>query len=707
MRGRIRDALLIALAFTVLGSLASIAPAAAAAARSAAPSTAVPVPQTSSHGRTLADHDGDRISDDLDGRLARTARSTRIDVVATFADRASLRDARSTLRAGTLGRSFSLIDGFSARLTTGQIRSLARRPGVIRVERNFAVHALDDAASRDFGVSGARTDFGVTGAGVEVCIPDTGVDPNHEQLDSKTPIAWLDLINGQASAYDDQGHGTHVASIAVGDGVGSSSLADRMKGVAPAAALSAVKVLDSTGAGDDSLVVTGIQWCADRASVGVISLSLGSTLPSDGLDAVSQAVDAAVLTKGKIVVVAAGNSGDLPDSITSPGSAVQAITVGAAAEWSAPLNSPYRSEGPYLAPFSSRGPTDDGRIKPDIVAPGETIDAALAGTTSGYAVESGTSMATPFVAGTAALLRQLQPTWTQADVRADIEATAFDVGPIGKDDDWGAGLLDGYAAVARAAGGSGHTAFPTYRHLTGIVADGGTWTRTFTLASGELGAPIAATITLNGAPVCVLDLGPLGCLAYEWSPDLDAELVDPSGLVVASSTCAAAAECGVGRQETLHTTPTAPGTYAITITPFADTPNNGKGGSFSVDLFTGPVGSTTPPPPQSLHVGDLDRSSRLVTNGWRATATITAHDQNHGLVAGVTVTGVWTGNTTASCVTNANGRCSVAKTFPKKRASATFTVTKLKLSGYTYNATDNHDPDGDSTGTAITIKRPA
>ena len=151
-----------------------------------------------------------------------------------------------------------------------------------------------------------------------------------------------------------------------------------------------------------------------------------------------------------------------------------------------------------------------------------------------------------------------------------------------------------------------------------------------------------------------------------------------------------------------------PGTYAITITPFADTPNNGKGGSFSVDLFTGPVGSTTPPPPpQSLHVGDLDRSSRLVTNGWRATATVTAHDQNHALVVGVTVTGVWTGNTSASCVTNANGRCSVAKTLPKKRASATFTVTKLKLSGYTYNAADNHDPDSDSTGTTIAIKRPA
>jgi serine protease AprX len=704
MRGRFR-ALSVALCCGLLGSIALAVPAAAAPTRSSLRSTATPARLATTHGRALADRDGNRISDDLDRRLARLNRSTRTDVVATFVDRASLRRARSTVRV--VERSFSLIDGFSASLTSGQIRALARRPGVIRVEKDFAMRALDDAASRDFGVFAARTDFGVTGAGVEVCIPDTGVDPNHEQLDSKAPIPWLDLINGTSSAYDDQGHGTHVASIAVGDGVGGS-VADPMKGVAPAAALSAVKVLDSTGSGADSLAVAGIQWCAERSSVDVISISFGSELPSDGLDAVSQAVDAAALTKGKIVVVAAGNNGDLPDSITSPGSAVEAITVGAAAEWSAPLKAPYRSEGPYLAPFSSRGPTDDGRVKPDVVAPGETIEAARAGTTSGYIVESGTSMATPFVAGTAALLRQLKPTWTQADVRADLEATALDVGPAGKDDDWGAGLLDGYAAVALAAGGSGQTTFPTYHHVTGTVADDGTWTTTFTLGAGDLGAPIAATITLNGAATCVLDLGPLGCLAYEWSPDLDAELLDPSGLVLTDSTCAAGAECGVGRQETLHTTPTIAGTYTIRITPYADTPNNGTGGSFSVDLFTGPVGSTSPPPPPpTIHVGDLDRSSRWVTNGWRGTATITVHNQNHALVPGATVTGVWSGNTTVSCVTNANGRCSVAKKFAKTRTQATFTVSKLKLSGYTYKASDNHDPDGDSTGSAITVKRPA
>src|SRR5207253_5877177 len=114
----------------------------------------------------------------------------------------------------------------------------------------------------------------------------------------------------------------------------------------------------------------------------------------------SQAVDAAVVTK--IVVAAAGNGGDLPGTITSPGSAVQAITVGATADWSAPTSAPYHAEGPFLAWFSSRGPTLDGRTKPDIVAPGVNIGSAAAGTVSSYVAGpdgTGTSFATPYVSG--------------------------------------------------------------------------------------------------------------------------------------------------------------------------------------------------------------------------------------------------------------------------------------------------------------------
>jgi serine protease AprX len=661
------------------------------------------------HGRPLVDRDGNGLSDGLDARLGHASGTTRIEVVATFDDRADMRSARSSV--GGAHTTFSLVPGFATRLTAGQIRALAHRPGVVRIEPNFAVHTLDDAANRDFGVTKAQTDLGATGAGTEVCVVDTGVDVGHEQLDSKAPIGWDDEVNHRSSPYDDNGHGTSVASIAVGDGVGPGSIADLMKGVAPQADLSAAKVLDASGNGDDSLGVLGIQWCANRASVDVISLSLGSDVASDGLDGLSQAVDAAVLNKGKIVVAAAGNGGDLPGTITSPGAAAQALTVGATADWSAPVGYPYHAEGPFLAWFSSRGPTADNRTKPDVVAPGVNIGSASAGSVSLYvagAEGTGTSFATPYVSGVAALLRQKQPAWTQANVRSDIEGTAMDVGAAGKDNEYGAGMIDGYAAVAQAMSQTGTTTFPTYQHLTTSVSNGGTWTTTFTLGSNDLTTPIAATITVtSGSAICTLDLGPLGCLMYEWSPDLDAELFGPNGFPIVSSTCAAGSECAFGRQETLHAMPTTAGTYTITVTPFAGDPNNGKGGSFSVDLFHGPVGAGSPPPPTpNVHVGDLDDTSSLLSSGWRAQARILVEDRNRAPVSGAVVTGKWPSGATATCTTNTSGLCRISKKAARSKLSIVFTVTNVSSSIGAYNATLNHDPDGDSNGTKITLVKP-
>jgi serine protease AprX len=650
---------------------------------------------------TLGDTNGNRIADSLDRTLAHSPAAARHAVVVTFSDRTAMTSARRSVGLGHVSTTFSLIDGFVARLTDGQVNAMARHAGVIRVEPNFAVHALDDAANNDFGVTSARSTFGVTGAGTQVCIPDSGVDLAHEQLDSKAPIGWLDLVNNKPNPYDDFGHGTYVASIAVGDGVGPGPIASLMQGVAPDADLSAVKVIDDTGTGDDSLEVQGIQWCAARAKVDVISLSLGSDLPSDGLDAISQAVDAAT-AGGKIVVAAAGNSGDVPGSITAPGSAKTAITVGAVADWSAPSSYPYASDGPYLAAFSSRGPTVDDRIKPDIVAPGVTIGTAKKGSTSTYVVKNGTSMAAPYVAGVALLLRQLQPTWTQSDVRSAIEGTALDAGPTGKDNDWGAGLIDADAAVAEADGTSASTTFPAHQYFTGTVPDNGTWTKTFTLGAGDLNAPIAATVTTDGSLECIIDLGPLGCLQYAWLPDLEAELDGPSGFSVATSTCPSGSldDCTYGRQETLHLRPTDPGTYTLTVYPAAD--GDGSGGTFSVDLFTGPV-----PGGATLHVGDLDGTgTTLSTTKWRAKVTITVHDGQHAKVAGATVSGVWTGGISATCVTNQKGKCSLTRQFARKKTSVQFAVSNLWSSGDTYNASTNHDPDADSNGTTITITRP-
>ena len=687
--------------------LATVAVTVVVVAALTAPVTAAPGPREPQPRRlagVLADRDGDRVDDGLEALLAAARPTDRLAVVATFTNPSTARSARGTLPAGALRASFRLIHGFAATVTRGRAEALARRPGLIRLEPDFRVTASMEAADRDFGTEKARADYGVDGGGIEICVVDTGVDPTHEQLDSKAPIPFHDLINGRSVAYDDQGHGTHVASIAAGDGTGGQ-IASLFNGVAPAASLSAVKVLNASGIGQDSDVVLGIQWCAARSSVDVINVSVTSELGSDGLDAVSQAANAAV-ADGIVVVAAAGNTGDIPGSVASPASATGVITVGAVAEWSAPAGQPWRSEGVYLAPFSSRGPTIDGRIKPDVVAPGVSIAAASANSPDSYEVKDGTSMASPFVAGLAALLLDTQPTWTPAQVKSTITSTAEDAGPAGADPDWGSGLVDGLAAVSTASGGTAQTNFPTHQRFTGSVAAGGTWTQTFTIDQAALGVPIAVTVTLAGSATCVLPWFDDTCLLWEWNPDVEAQLIGPGGFALDTSTCAAGDECTSGRQETLHVTPSSTGTYTIKVYPAA----GAAGTTFGVDLFTGPAGAAPPPPPPQPrhHVGDLDGSRVWVTaNRWRATATITVHDRDHGVLAGAVVKGTWTGGKVLSCTTNANGRCSVSNAYGKAKASARFTVNSITFAGSTYASGANHDPDTDSIGTFIVINRPA
>jgi serine protease AprX len=657
--------------------------------------------------RTLADVDADGLSDSLEARLRNVAADERLSVVVTFDGADGVAYAEAAVGAFDVTRRFELVRGFAATMTKAQATALAHIPGVFRVEQNIQVHAFMDSADADFGTEAARADFGVSGAGVEVCVVDTGVDPNHEQLDGKLPIAFFDAVGGQPSPYDDNGHGTHVAAIATGDSTGGPNAAT-FGGVAPGAPLSAAKVLNSAGSGTLAQVMSGIDWCAARESVRVISMSLGTAAPSDGQDGVSQAVNAAVAA-GKVVVVAAGNAGDVPMTIGSPAAAAGAITVGAVAEWSAPPGASNHSDGVYLAPFSSRGPTLDGRTKPDIASPGVSVMSADNGTTAGYVTGSGTSMATPFVSGAVALALEASPGWTPADVRTALEGTAADRGLPGKDNDYGAGLIDGHAFVAAAAGTTGGTSFPAWSSVSGSVADHGLWIHAFTVGAGDLAVPIAATILVEGAPVCVLGFGSF-CLDYDWGPDLEARLIDPTGVALDLSTCPVGDECGNGRQETVHAMPTVAGSYRLEVFPTEDAPHNGRGGSFRVDLSAGPVGDAPPPPPPPVpivHVGDLDGvGTALGINRWTATVTITVHDQTHSPRAGVTVSGTWGGKGAGvSCVTDAVGQCSLSRQ-QGKNLSVTFSVTSLSLLGSSYDAGSNHDPDGDATGTSVTVTRP-
>lgn len=106
-------------------------------------------------------------------------------------------------------------------------------------------------------------------------------------------------------------------------------------------------------------------------------------------------------------------------------------------------------------------------------------------------------------------------------------------------------------------------------------------------------------------------------------------------------------------------------------------------------------------------MGDLDGSTAPSTlSRWRATVVVTVHDVSDAPLGGVAVRASWDGGSTVACVTDSAGRCSIDRLFKGSRASTTFAVTRLSLSGYTYDAVSNHDPDGDSTGTSIVVLRP-
>ncbi|WP_217566157.1 S8 family serine peptidase [Streptomyces sp. GbtcB7] len=256
---------------------------------------------------------------------------------------------------------------------------------------------------------------GYDGKGIKVAVLDTGVDTGHPDLAGK--IAESQSFVPDEGVQDGFGHGTHVASTIVGSGAASGG---RYKGVAPGAELAVGKVLDDTGHGQDSWIIAGMDWAA-HSGAKIVSMSLGGTA-SGPSDILSQTVDELSASTGTLFVIAAGNSGPSEQTVGTPGIADSALTVGAV------------DKSDKLASFSSRGPrAGDYAVKPEITAPGVAITAARAAGTSMpggtpvddyYTTASGTSMATPHVAGAAALVAQAHPDWTGQQIKQALATTA-------------------------------------------------------------------------------------------------------------------------------------------------------------------------------------------------------------------------------------------------------------------------------------------
>ncbi|WP_329505168.1 S8 family serine peptidase [Streptomyces chiangmaiensis] len=359
---------------------------------------------------------------------------------AALADRlVALKPTHSRTLASINARSMRVSDDdlgtFWKTLNPGGKSDAARAAVTPRISLDGKVKAMLDRSTAQINAPTAWK-AGYEGQGVKVAVLDTGVDANHPDLAGR--IAAAEDFSGSGNTGDHFGHGTHVASIVGGTGAASDGT---RRGVAPKADLLIGKVLDDNGIGSESGIIAGMEWAtAEHAKV--VNMSLGADVQTDGTDPLSQAVDNLTASTGALFVIAAGNSGPDPYTVGTPGAADSALTVGAV------------DRDDSLAPFSSRGPRfGDEAVKPDVTAPGVGIVAArAAGTTLGdpvdanYVALSGTSMATPHVAGAAALLAQQHPDWDAQQLKDALISTAHTV-PGTKVTEQGGGRIDLAAAM--------------------------------------------------------------------------------------------------------------------------------------------------------------------------------------------------------------------------------------------------------------------
>ncbi|WP_129788309.1 S8 family serine peptidase [Promicromonospora panici] len=362
------------------------------------------------------------------------------------------------------------------------------------------VRASDADSTPQIGAPEAW-EAGFTGEGVTVAVLDSGIDATHTDLDEAV-VGERDFT-GKGDVTDGAGHGTHVASILAGSGEASDGV---NKGVAPDADLLVGKVLDDNGDGSLSGVIEGMEWAAAEGA-DVVNLSLGSLffdVPSPDAVAVDELTD----QYGTLFVISAGNYGELGEgTVGSPGIAAKALTVGAV------------DDADDVTVYSSRGGSDQGLLKPDVVAPGDGIVAArAAGTTAGDVVDdlhvalSGTSMAAPHVAGAAAVLKQARPDLDATALKSALMGSAEPTGA----DVWaeGAGRITVPGAIAQEVTATPSVSFGTFswphdgESANGTVTytNGGSNDVTLALAADVAdseGTDVAGALTLSADSVVV------------------------------------------------------------------------------------------------------------------------------------------------------------------------------------------------------------
>ena len=321
------------------------------------------------------------------------------------------------------------IDALAGRIPLNKIWDTSELPGVVMIELDGILTTVNGDAAALHGVDSVWADTGYDGAGSTVAIIDTGIDGSHAGLDDLDddnstndpkiigfydPVNNPDKVNGtEVFPYDDQGHGSHCAGTTAGTGAPTYE----HKGMAPQAFLVGVKVLDSEGSGSFATVMAGMEWTVEnryKFNIRAASMSLGGPgaieWTSSEEDSVNRYANE-MMAAGIAIFIAAGNTA-VSAQIGTPGSAEDAITVGAL------------DKDSTIAEYSSQGPTEEGRVKPNIAYVGSNVMSVAFNSGDGYTDMSGTSMATPGAAGVAALMYQANPDLSPFDIRNIMQETA-------------------------------------------------------------------------------------------------------------------------------------------------------------------------------------------------------------------------------------------------------------------------------------------
>lgn len=536
---------------------------------------------------------------------------------------------------GEITYQYSIINAIACSLPAQAVNALQKNPKVAYVEEDIQVSAADIELDNSWGVKhiGAGTvhQSGNEGKGIKVAVLDTGINYNHEELIAVYK-GGVDIINNDADPWDDNGHGTHCAGIIAA----ADNNNDVVVGVAPQVSLYSVKVLNSAGSGSISTIIAGLQWAVNNG-MQVISMSLGA---STGTTSLQQACDNAY-NQGHGILIVAASGNDYRSTISYPAKYDSVIAVGATDSLD------------RRASFSNYG-TGLELMAPGVYILSTYIDVSPNDNRNiDTMTMSGTSMATPHVAGVAALVfaspidsaydADHDGVWDASEVRAKLQGTADDLGTSGWDRYYGYGLVDADQAAA---------------------------------------APLADTT----GPTITEQTPPNGATVYVAPIVISAKVTDTSGIDATTISMAVSGIEGsaVYSEATNLVTFTPSSTIADGIHTVTLSVKDSKG-NLATTTWTFTVDTT----PKLAHVESIGMALKTTRSNTYATATVTIYDANNKPLSGATVTGTWSGATedTDTATTKTVGTVIVQSSNVRNAppgTTFTFTVTGVTLAGYTF-----------------------